>query len=189
MFSWLPLEPYARLHREHRRAPRRRDHHQGMAAQSPVERQDPLSHPAGWLRLPPGGDVEGGGRRRHVQGRRPSVAGNIRHRHRHGEGRCTRAGRIRDRRQDARRHRRLARLSDHAQGARRRLPARPPPPVDPQRAPAGDSARPARDHQRHPRLLQLARLHPGRHADFHARGLRRHHHAVPGAVLRDRRHT
>ena len=79
---------------------------------------------------------------------------------------------------------RLSRLPDHAQGARRRLPARPPPPVDPQRAPAGDPARPPRDHQRRPRLLQRPRLHPGRHADLHAGGVRGDDDAVSGPVLR-----
>ena len=37
----------------------------------------------------------------------------------------------------------VARLPDHAEGARRRLPARPPAPLDPQRAAAGDPARSA----------------------------------------------
>ena len=77
-----------------------------------------------------------------------------------------------------------ARLPDHAQGARRRLPARPAPPVDPQRAAAGDPARAPRDHQRRSRLLQRPRFHPRRHADLHAGGLRGHDHALPGAVLR-----
>ena len=76
------------------------------------------------------------------------------------------------------------RLPDHAEGARRRLPDGPPPPLDPVAAAAGHPARPARSHQRGPRLLQLARLHPGRHADLHAVGLRGHDDAVPGAVLR-----
>ena len=43
---------------------------------------------------------------------------------------------------------------------------------------------PPRDHQRGPRLLQRARLHPRRHADLHAGGLRGHDDAVSGAVLR-----
>ena len=72
----------------------------------------------------------------------------------------------------------VARLPDHAEGARRRLPARSPPPLDPQRAAAGDPARAPRDHQRRPRLLQLARLHPRRHADLHAGRVRRHDDAV-----------
>ena len=51
-------------------------------------------------------------------------------------------------------------------------------------AAAGDPARAARSHQRRPRLLQRARLHPRRHADLHAGRVRRHDDAVPGAVLR-----
>ena len=155
-----------------------------MAAQPPLERQDPFPDPARRHRLHPGGDVEGGGRRRAVQGRRPSVAGNLGHRHRHGARRQARAERLRDRRQDARGRRRVARLPDHAEGARRRLPARSPASVDPQRAAAGDPAHPPRDHQRGARLLQRPRLHPRRHADLHAGRLRGHDDAVPGAVLR-----
>ena len=52
------------------------------------------------------------------------------------------------------------------------------------RAPAGDPARPPRDHQRGPRLLQRPRLHPRRHADLHAGRVRGHDDAVSGAVLR-----
>ena len=59
---------------------------------------------------------------------------------------------------------RSARLPHHAEGARRGLPARSPPPLDPQPAAAGDPARAARGDQRGPRLLQRARLHPRRHA-------------------------
>src|SRR6267154_1590473 len=54
----------------------------------------------------------------------------------------------------------MFKAADHAEGARRRLPARSSPPVDPQRPATGDSSRAARDHQRRPRLLQFARLHP-----------------------------
>ena len=95
-----------------------------------------------------------------------------------------RAERLRDRRQGARGRRRVARLPDHAEGTRRRLPARPASPVDPQRAAAGDPAHPSRDHQRRPRLLQRPRLHPRRHADLHAGRVRGHDDAVSGAVLR-----
>ena len=124
------------------------------------------------------------GRRRAVQGGRSPVAGDLDHRHRHGTSRQARAERLRDRRQEPRGRRRLSRLPDHAQGARRRLPARPPPPLDSHRAPAVDPAHPPRDHQRRPRLLQRPRLHPRRHADLHARRLRGNHDAVSGAVLR-----
>ena len=54
---------YARLHRRHRQARRRGGHHQGVAAQPPIERQDPLPDPPRRHRLHPGGDVEGRGRR------------------------------------------------------------------------------------------------------------------------------
>ena len=73
---------------------------------------------------------------------------------------------------------------DHAEGTRRRLPDGPPAPVDSRRAPDRDPARAPRDHQRRPRLLQRPGLHPRRHADLHAGGVRGHDHAVPGAVLR-----
>ena len=73
------------------------------------------------------------------------------------------------------------------EGARRRLPDGPAAPVDSHRAPDRDPARASRGDRRHPRLLQRRGLHPGRHADLHAGGLRGHDHAVPGAVLR--RHT
>ena len=73
---------------------------------------------------------------------------------------------------------------DHAEGTRRRLPDGPPPPLDPLAAAAGDPARAPRSHQRRPRLLQRPRLHPRRHADLHAGGVRGHDDAVPGPVLR-----
>ena len=73
---------------------------------------------------------------------------------------------------------------DHAEGARGRLPSRPPPPVDSQRAPAGDPAGPARDHQRGPRFLQHPRIHSRRHTDLHPGGVRGDVDAVSGAVLR-----
>ena len=155
-----------------------------MAAQPPLEREDSLPDRARRQRVHPGRDVEGRGRRRDVQGRRPPLAGNIGHRDRHGARRQAGAERVRDRRQVARDRRRVARLSDYAEGARRRLPARPPASVDPQRAAAGHPADSPRDHQRRPRLLQRPRLHPGRHAHLHAGRVRGHDHAVPGAVLR-----
>ena len=93
-------------------------------------------------------------------------------------------GRLRADRHRLRGRARGAGLPDHAEGARRRLPDGPAAPVDPVAAPAGDPARAARDHRCGPRLLQQPRLHPGRHADLHAGGLRGHDHAVPGGVLR-----
>ena len=74
--------------------------------------------------------------------------------------------------------RRVARLPDHAEGARRRLPDGPPAPVAALRAPARDPARPPRGHRRGPRLLRRARLHARRRADLHARRLRGHDDAV-----------
>ena len=73
-----------------------------------------------------------------------------------------------------RRRQRGPRLPDHAEGTRRRLPDGSAPPVDSVAAPAGDPARPARSDRRRARLLQQPRLHPGRHADLHAVGLRGH---------------
>ena len=79
-----------------------------------------------------------------------------------------------------------ARLPHHAQGTRRRLPDGSPPPVDPIGAPAGDPARPARSDRRRARLLQQPRVHPGRHADLHAGGVRGHDDALSRPVLRRR---
>ncbi len=62
---------------------------------------------------------------------RPPVAGNGAHRPRHGARRQPRPRRLRARRLRLRDRERLDRLSDHAEGARRRLPARPAPPLDP----------------------------------------------------------
>ena len=84
-------------------------------------------------RLHPGGDVEGGRRRGAVQGRpitcrrRRSliVTGTVRADARAPGGYEIDVDRPRGRR-------RVARLPDHAEGARRRLPARSPAPVDPQ---------------------------------------------------------
>ena len=119
--------------------------------------------------------------------RRPiTCPGKRGHRARHGPRRRARAGRLRDRRHGARDRRRVARLPDHAEGARRRLPDGSPASVDPRAAAAGDPPRASRSHQRGPRLLQLARLHPRRHADLHAGGVRGHDDAVPGPVLRRR---
>ena len=71
--------------------------------------------------------------------------------------RSARERRLRDDRQRPRGRQRGARLSDHAEGARRRLPDGSPPPVDPRRAADRDPARAPRDHQRRPRLLQRRR--------------------------------
>ena len=157
-----------------------------MAAQPPLEREDPLPDRARRQRLHPVRDVEEGGRRRDVHQGRPPLAGKRGHRRRHGARRHARARRLRDRRHDVRRRLRRHRLPDHAEGARRRLPDGPAPPLDSRAAPAGDPAHPPRGDRRGPRLLQLARLHPRRHADLHAGGVRGHDDAVPRAVLRPR---
>ena len=120
------------LHRGHRRTRRRDRHHQGLAAQPAVERQDPLPDRPRRHRLHPGGD-----------GRRPTSA------RRRSAGRSPRPGERRSSsparsRADARAPGGYeldvsglevvsagARLPDHAEGARRRLPDGPPPPVDP----------------------------------------------------------
>ena len=57
-----------------------------------------------------------------------------------------------------------------------------------ERTAAGHPARTPRDHQRGPRLLQRPRVHPRRHADLHARGVRRHDDALSGcSISRTRR--
>ena len=107
------------------------------------------------------------------------------HRHRHRARRHARAERLRDRREGSSRssapsHDYPITPKEHGVDFlldRRHLWIR-------TRAAAGDPARAARDHQRRARFLQHARLHPRRHADLHAGGVRRHDDAVPGAVLR-----
>ena len=174
----------ADVHRAHL-CPRRRNRHaQGLAAQPALERQAALPHRPRRHRLHPGGDVEGRGRSGRVRLGRSPRPGERHRRDRRGPRRCPRAGRLRARRQRLRGREPVARLPHHAEGARRRLPDGPPAPVDPRAAAAGDPARPARGHRRLPRLLQLARVHPRRHADLHALGVRGHDHAVPGPVLR-----
>ena len=136
-------------------------------------------------RLHPGRDVEGRGRRRACS--RPPIICRRKPRSSSPARRAPTRARPSGYEIDVktlRGRRRVARLPDHAEGARRRLPARPPASVDPQRAAAGDPARPPRNHQRRPRLLQRPRLHPRRHADLHAGRVRRHDDALPGAVLR-----
>ena len=162
--------------------------HQGLAGQPPVERQDSL--PAGPRRigLHPGRHVEGRRRRRDLRAGRSSLAGKRR-------SSCTAPCAPTRARRAATRStstglevvERGARLPHHAEGTRRRLPDGSAPPVDPVGAPAGDPARAPRGDRRRARLLQQPRLHPRRHADLHAVGLRGHDDAVSRAVLR-RRH-
>ncbi len=80
--------------------------------------------------------------------------------------------------------RRVEGLSDHAEGTRRRLPARSPASLDSHRTSARHSPRASRGDQRRPRLFQRARVHPCRYADLHAGCLRGDDDAVPRAVLR-----
>ena len=174
------------LHRRHREARRPDRHPARVAAQPPLQREDPLPDGPRRQRLHPVRDVEEGGRRRDLHEGRPPVAGKRGHRRRHGARRLARPRRLRDRRHDVRRPLERHRLPDHAEGARRRLPDGSAPSLDSRPAPAGDPAHPARGDRRGPRLLQFARLHPRRHADLHAVGVRGHDHAVPGAVLRAR---
>ena len=174
------------LHRRHRPTRRPDRHAARLAAQPALQRQDPLPHAPRRHRLHPVRDVEGAVGDEAFSARRSPVAGKRDHRHRHGAGRRARARRLRDRRQRARGRRGSARLSDHAEGARRRLPDGSPPPVDSLGAAAGHPARPPRGDRRRPRLLQPARVHPRRHADLHAGGVRGHDDAVPGAVFRRR---
>ena len=107
-------------------------------------------------------------------------------RRRHGARRQPGARRVRGRRHRPAGRVRLAELSDFTEGAWRRLPDGSAPPLDPLAAAAGDPARPPRGDQRRPGFLQRARLHPRRHADLHAGGVRRDDHALPGPVLRRR---
>ena len=101
------------------------------------------------------------------------------------EGRA-RAGRLRSGRIDAGGSRRIARLSNHAEGTRRRLPPRPAPPLDPQPAAGRDPAGAARGRRRHSGLPQRSWVHPGGYAHLHAGRLRRYHYPVRRAVLRPR---
>ena len=80
-------------------------------------------------------------------------------------------------------------LPDPAEGARRRVPARQPPPVAALRAPARDPARPRRGREGLPRFLLRARFRPHRLADLHAGGLRRHDDPLRDRLLRERRPT
>ena len=112
-----------------------------MAAQPPLERKDPLSVGARRHRIHPGHRVEGRGRRREVQAGRSPLAGDRAHRPRRGARRQPRARRIRARRLGFRDRQRLGGLSDHAERARRRLPARSASSLDSLRAAAGDPSR------------------------------------------------
>ena len=133
-------------------------HHQGLAAQPPVERQDSLPRRPRRHRLSAGRDGQERRRRRDVPERRSPVPGERRS---SSPARCERTS--------ARKGgyelianglevvERGARLPHHAEGARRRLPDGSPAPVDSRRAADGDPARAPRNHQRRPRLLQRAR--------------------------------
>ena len=128
----------------HREARRHAGDHPRLAAQPPLEREDSFSVRARRHRVHPGHRLEGGGRRREVQARRSSFAGDGAGRARHRPRRQPGARRVRAGRLGFRDRERLDRLPDHSERARRRLPARPPPSVDSLRAPAGHPARAAR---------------------------------------------
>ena len=76
------------------------------------------------------------------------------------------------------------RVSDHAEGPRRRLPARSPSPLAALGAAARDHARARRDHPRLSRILRQPRLHPDRRAHLHAERLRGYDHALRDRLLR-----
>ena len=131
------------------RSRRAAGHHPRLAPQPPVERQDPLSDRPRRQRVHPGRDVEGRRRRGDVprgpitsrRRRRSSSPARVRADHRAPGGyEIDVVG--------ARGRRRVGRLPDHAEGARRRLPDGPPAPVDPLGAAARHPARPARGHRR-----------------------------------------
>ncbi len=175
----------ARIHRGHREVRRPARHHQGLAGQPPVERQDSFSAGPRRVGLHPGRDVEGGRRRRDVRARRSPLAGE---RDRRARARCapTRAPRAATRstspasRSSSEAHDFPITPKEHGVDFlmdRRHLWIR-------SAAPAGDSARAPRGDRRRARLLQQPRLHPRRHADLHAVGLRGHDDALPRAVLR-----
>ncbi len=103
---------------------------------------------------------------------------------RHGARRQPRTRRIRARRLGLRNRQPLDRLSDHAERARRRLPARSPPSLDSIREAGGDPSRAPRSGQRCARFLQRSRVHPCRHADFHAGRVRGHDDALSCRLLR-----
>ena len=84
-----------------RRARRPDRHHQGLAAQPAVERQDPLSRRPRRHRVSAGRHGQERRARGDVQGRRSPLAGKRRHRHRHGA-----RGQARERRLRADRERR-----------------------------------------------------------------------------------
>ena len=128
-----------------------------LAAQPPIERQDPFPARSRRHRLHPVRDVESrpSAKRRSS---RPIICRRRRAIIVNGTVRAdsARAGRLRARRHRPRGRRRVARLPDHAEGARRRLPDGSAASLDPLAAAAGDPARPPRSHQRGPRLLQRA---------------------------------
>ena len=91
-----------RVYRRNRAVRRAGRHHPRLAAQPPLERQDPFPAGPRRQRLHPVRDVEAGGRRGDVHSGRPPVAGERDHRPRHRPRRLARAGRLRDRRHRSR---------------------------------------------------------------------------------------
>jgi len=148
---WTPSHHV--LHRGHRHARTRRGGHQGMAATLADRAADPfpdLRDGTGFIQA-----VMSQGRRSATSDSKPrtSVEGNLESRS--GVARadkrapggyeidCSRASTVSARRTTTRSRRRST----------ARLPARSPASLDSQRAPAGDPARAARDHQRGPRTF------------------------------------
>ena len=120
----------------------------GWLAQPPLERQDSLPRGPRRHRLPAGRHGQEGRGRGDVRPRRSPGPGERHHRHRHGARGRAGQGRLRDDCDGDGGGVRGARLPDHAEGARRRLPDGPAAPVDSRRAPDRDPARAPRDDQR-----------------------------------------
>ena len=107
--------------------------------------------------------------------------GDVRRDHGRSARRAPRARRLRDRRHRSHDHRSEPdRLSDPAEGARHRLPARQPALLAALAATARDCGDPQRDRAGDPRLLLRARLSARRYADSHGG----HRRADPGCSRR-----
>ena len=155
-----------------------------MAAQPPLEREDSFPVGARRHRVHPGHRLESRRRRREVQAGRPSLAGNRGHRPRHGARRQPRARRVRARRLGLRDREPSIDypITPKEHGVdylldRRHLWIRS------EKQQAILRVRHEVD-QRGARFLQRSGIHPRRHADLHAGGVRRHDDALPCRLLR-----
>ncbi|CAA9299020.1 MAG: Asparaginyl-tRNA synthetase, partial [uncultured Gemmatimonadaceae bacterium] len=176
----IPPRPHLRAS-ELRRADRRRAR---LGDPPPVVREDRVHRDAGREWNAPDGARQGCCECRRAGALRATHPGNVRRRHRRGAGGQARARRLRARRHGPRDLRREPpRLSHPAEGARRRLPPRPPALLAPLAPPGRHPARPPRDRAGDPRLLLRARLRPDRHPAAHRRD-RRAQRAVLHRVLR-----